>query len=49
VVVIIVIEQIADETSDERCCQETEHVCSPFPPGVPAPALCRRSGACRRA
>jgi hypothetical protein len=47
VVVVLVIEQVLQETSDERCCQETEHAYSPFPLGVPAPASCRRPGACR--
>ena len=43
--------RLLQETSDERCCQKrnTEHSYSPLPLGVPAPASCRRPGACRRA
>ena len=49
VVIVVLIEDIVQETSDERCgktWQQTEHGYSPLSLGVPAPASCRRSGAC---
>jgi hypothetical protein len=49
VVVVLVVEQIIQETSDEASRKKTwEHSYSPLSPGMPAPASCRRSGACRR-
>jgi hypothetical protein len=49
VVVVVVVEQIIQETSDEASSKKTwEHSYSPLSPGMPAPASCRRSGACRR-
>jgi len=49
VVVMVVVEQIIQETSDEASPKKTwEHSYSPLSPGMPAPASCRRSGACRR-
>ena len=48
VVVVVMIEDIIQETSDEtsRKTWQTEHGYSPLSLGVPAPASCRRSGAC---
>jgi len=46
VVVVLVIEQIIQETSDETSRKKWEHSHSPLSLGVPAPASCRRSGAC---
>jgi hypothetical protein len=51
VVVVVVVEQITQETSGEasrETCewQETEHSFLSCLLGVPAPASCRRSGAC---
>ena len=49
VVVMVVIEDIVQETSDEtsrKTWQQTEHCNSPLSLGMPAPASCRRSGAC---
>jgi hypothetical protein len=51
VMVVMVIEQIIQEASDKRSrksWQQTEHRYSPLSLGMPAPASCRRSGACRR-
>jgi hypothetical protein len=49
VVLVLVVEQIIQETSDEASRKKTwEHSYSPLSPGMPAPASCRRSGACRR-
>ena len=50
VMVVVMIEQIIQETSDEtsrKTWQQTEHSYSPLSLGMPAPASCRRSGACR--
>ena len=46
VVVVVVIEQIVQETSDKASRKKWEHSYSPLSLGVPAPASCRRSGAC---
>ena len=50
VVVVILIEQITQETSNEttRERQQTEHSILHMSLGVPAPAPCRRLGACRQ-
>jgi hypothetical protein len=47
-VVVVVAERIIQETSEERCGKKWQHSYSPLSLGVPAPASCRRSGACRR-
>jgi hypothetical protein len=47
--VMVMVEQIVEKTSDEtsrKTWQQTEHRYSPLSLGVPAPASCRRSGAC---
>jgi Na+/proline symporter len=46
VVVVVVVEQIVQETSDKASRKKWEHSYSPLSLGVPAPASCRRSGAC---
>ena len=49
VVIVIVIEDIVQETSDEtsrKTWQQTEHELFSIVARVPAPASCRRSGAC---
>jgi ABC-type cobalt transport system substrate-binding protein len=49
VVMVLMVEQIVQKTSDEtsrKTWQQTEHRYSPLSLGVPAPASCRRSGAC---
>jgi hypothetical protein len=49
VVVVVMIEDIIQETADEtsrKTWQQTEHCNSPLSLGMPAPASCRRSGAC---
>jgi Na+/proline symporter len=46
VVVVVVVEQIIQETSDKASRKKWEHSYSPLSLGVPAPASCRRSGAC---
>jgi hypothetical protein len=47
--VVVMIEDIIQETADEtsrKTWQQTEHCNSPLSLGMPAPASCRRSGAC---